>query len=324
MAKFIDKFFGNSKKSELNSSEESYINLEEEQIKDKAAHQEQTVAKNYSKGENLETEGIKFATLDLSLNSVMTTTVSDFQRDFIREELDGLPPVLEGDINIATTYIFDMEDKYEVGIYIRNGVNRPVNLELVPLNIIDKENNIVATKVFNFKEFGLVPPMSARPWKLYFEKEIVKVETLNKDNFKIVFDVNIKAETTVKIEIENIPKNINPTEKQKYIDFLNELPVIAANKVAISTYGLTKDQQGNLEVIVLIRNSTIKEINLENLPVTILAEDGQEIAGGVFDLQDEIIKVTPRKAVLHRFIFPSNSLLIEEFDISKCKIIFSC
>jgi len=323
MAKFIDKFFGNSKKSEPNTSEKSYIKLEEEQIENKVAQQEESSVENFHEGENSEANGRKVATLDLSLNSVMETTVSDFQREFIKEELDELPPVLEGDINIATTYIFDMEDKFEAGIYIRNGLNKQVNLELVPLNILDKDNNIVATKVFNFKELGVVPPMSARPWKLYFEKEIVKVDILNKDDFKIVFDINIQAKATVDIEIENIPENINSREKQKYMDFLNGLPAIAANQVSVSTYSLTKDQEDNLDITLLIRNGSIKEVNLEKLPIKIIAEDGQEVAGGVFDLQGQAIKVSSRKAVLHRFIFPSSSLLSEEFDISKCKVIFS-
>ncbi|KOA20594.1 hypothetical protein CLHOM_07360 [Clostridium homopropionicum DSM 5847] len=323
MAKFIDKFFGNSKKSELNTSEKSYINLEAEQTEKNVGQQEETIMENSSDEENTEANSRKVANLDLSLNAVMETTVSDFQREFIKEELDELPPVLEGDINIATTYIFDMEDKFEAGIYIRNGLDKPVNLELVPLNIIDKENNIVATKVFNFKELGLVPPMSARPWKLYFEKEIVKVETLNKDDFQIVFDMNIQARETVDIEIENIPENINSGEKQKYMDFLNRLPAIAANEFSISTYNLSKDQEGNLEIILLIRNGNINEASLEKLPIKIITENGQDVVEGVFDLQGQAIKVSPRKAVLHRFIFPSNSLLIEEFDISKCKVIFS-
>jgi|GEM_PF-1383259 len=306
MAKFIDKFFGNSKKSELNTGDKSYINLEEKQNEKQVDQSDE-----------------KVATLDLSLNSIMETTVSDFQREFIKEELDELPPILEGEINIASTYIFDMEDKFEAGIYIRNGLNRPVNLELVPLNILDKNNNIVAAKTFNLKELGVVPPMSARPWKLYFEKEIVKVDTLNKDDFQIVFAMNIQAKETVNIEIENIPENINSREKQKYKDFLNGLPSIAANEVSISTYGLTRDQEDNLNITLLIRNGAINEINLEKLPIRIIAEDGQEVAGGVFDLQGQAIKVSPRKAVLHRFIFPSNALLSEEFDVSKCKVIFS-
>lgn len=305
MAKLIDKFFGNGKKSEPNTSEKSYINLEEEK-----------------KENNIDQSQRKVANLDISLNAVMETTVSDFQREFIKEELDELPPVLEGDINIATTYIFDMEDKFEAGIYIRNGLDKPVNLELVPLNILDKNNNIVATKAFNFKELGVIPPMSARPWKLYFEKEIVKVETLNKDDYQIVFDANIKAKVTVEIEIENIPKNINSSEKQKYMDFLNRLPAITASEVSISTYSLAKDQEGNLDITLLIRNGASQEINLEKLPIKIITEDGQGVAEGVFDLQGQSIKVSPRKAILHRFIFPSNSLLIEEFDITKCKVIF--
>lgn len=323
MAKFIDKFFSNSKKSELNTNEKSYINLEREQKENKSIQEEQNINENCSKVENLENEERKIVNLDLSLNAVMETTVSDFQREFIKEELDELPPVLEGEINIATTYIFDMEDKFEAGIYIRNGLNKSVNLELVPLNILDKNNNVVAAKIFNFKELGVVPAMSARPWKLYFEKEIVKVEALNKDDFQIVFDKNIKAKETVDIGIENIPENISAGEKNKYIDFLNGLPAITANEVSISTYSLSKDQEGNLDITLLIRNGALKEINLEKLPIKIIAEDGLEVAYGVFDLQGQSMKVSPRKAVLHRFIFPSSSLLSEEFDISKCKVIFS-
>lgn len=312
MAKFIDKFLGNTKKNETKDDKKPYVNSEENKIKEEVDN-----------SSNSSSEERKIAKLQLSATPEMESTMSDFQKEFILEELEELPPIMEGDLNIWTTYIFDMGDKFEVGVYIRNGLQKPVNLELVPLNITDKENNIVGRKVFNLKEIGIIPSMSARPWKIYFEKEIVQVPALNKDDFKIVFDLNIKAKATVELEIENLPENMNSQEKQKYISFLKNLPAIGPNEISISTYSLTKDQQENLEIILLIRNGSSKQVKLEALPVKVVTMDGQEVVGGIFDFKEEPITINERKAILHRFIFPSENIANQEINLKECKVLFT-
>lgn len=61
---------------------------------------------------------------------------------------------------------------------------------------------------------GEIPPRSVRPWKVYFDKANVKIETLKKDEYRVAFDSRTNAEKVIKVEIENLPENLSYEEKQ--------------------------------------------------------------------------------------------------------------
>src|SRR3712207_645890 len=143
--------------------------------------------------------------LGLSLEPERGQIISKVQKEIIEEDLKNLDPLKENDINISTTYVFDMGDKLEASIFFRNGLSNPINFDELALTLVNSKNEEVATEIFLLREVGTIPGKSARPWKLYFHKEkMVKVPDKLED-CKVIFNKDIKAISTVEVEFENIP-----------------------------------------------------------------------------------------------------------------------
>lgn len=260
---------------------------------------------------------------ELSVHPDIDPTMSDFQKEFLSEELAELPTIKEGDVNIFAAYIFDMGDKYESTIYIRNGLNQEINFENVLLHIVDQNGNVVGSQICDLKELGKIPSMSARPWKIYFDKQNVKVDEINKDDYKIVFDTRIAAKRTIDLKLENMPNNISLQLKEKYEEFLKELPRIQPGQISISTYSLGKDSKDNIVITIMFRNGTSKAVKIDKLPVKVVDKEGNIIVNGTFDLAKEEVKVGARCARLHRFIFPEGSVANKDVDLDECRVEFN-
>ncbi|QPW55873.1 SLAP domain-containing protein [Clostridium botulinum] len=56
--------------------------------------------------------------LGLSLEPERGQIISKVQKEIIEEDLKNLDPLKENDINISTTYVFDMGDKLEASIFL--------------------------------------------------------------------------------------------------------------------------------------------------------------------------------------------------------------
>ena len=69
--------------------------------------------------------------------------MSDFQKDLLKDELAQLPALQSGEVSISGTYAFDMGDKIEVSVYLRNGLSVQINFDKVPLVITNKNGDII-------------------------------------------------------------------------------------------------------------------------------------------------------------------------------------
>lgn len=261
--------------------------------------------------------------IDLSLHPKDEASVSNFQKEFIKEELAELPPINKGEVNIASSYIYDIGESYEASIYIRNGLESEMSFQAVPLSVINSNGEVLASQIFDLIELGNIPPMSARPWKICFNKSSFSAKDIDIKDCKIVFDSNIKALKTVNVTLSNLPEGIGELEKRKYEEFIENLPRLEKNTLSISTYSLEKDNDNNIVITIVIRNGSNKEAKLEKLPVKVVDKDGNIIVSGTFELTDEEIKVGSLSAILHRFIFQSNICVNTEIDLSKCKVSFN-
>lgn len=67
--------------------------------------------------------------IKLSLLEKDQDVMSKVQKEILEEELDELVPIKEGEINVAGIYAYDLGDKYEVKAYLRNGIEKQINLK---------------------------------------------------------------------------------------------------------------------------------------------------------------------------------------------------
>lgn len=241
----------------------------------------------------------------LSLLEKDNVVMSNVQKEILEEELDELVPIKEGQINVAGIYVFDMGEEYEVKLYLRNGLAKEVNFEDVPFRIINSKGETLAYKIFDLRKLGNIPSYAARPWKLYFDKEDdLKVDKIDSDDWKIVFDSNIKALRNIEVEYENLPEGIDESSKKVYDEFLKELPDIKEGEVSFSTFSIGVSKEGTLLVTIVIRNASKKAVNIEKLPMSVKDEKDRLVVSEVFEIDD--LKVMPLKAKVCNFAFKMN------------------
>lgn len=250
----------------------------------------------------LNKEQLKDLDIKLSLLDKDQKVMSNVQKEILKEELDELVPIKEGQVNVAGIYAYDLGDKYEVKVYLRNGMKNEINFEKIPFKIINSKGEVLASQIFDLREMGNIPSYSARPWVLYFDKKNVFVDEIPMDDWKLVFDNSLKALRNLNVDIENLPSGIDEESKKVYTDFLEGLPSLKEGEISFSKFSIGINEDGYLLVTILIRNGCNRKVNIEKLPMTIKDENGNIVVSEVFELND--LDVSAMKGKICNFAFP--------------------
>lgn len=258
--------------------------------------------------------------IELNLNKYDSGVMSDFQKEFIKEELNELPPLEDGQVSINGIYTFDMGDKIEVSIYLRNGSSKQINFHKVPLMIVNKKRDILAKQIMDMSDFGILPAFSARPYKVFFDKTNLFVDTILKDDWEIQFEQSISTVNTVKVEYEGFPGSEHHELEGTFTKFLDELPLIKAGDVNIEVFKILKCMDNSISIVFMIRNGCDTMIKLETLPIIVKDEAGEVVASGVFDIEN--VNVNTHKAKIYDFTITEDYIVNKDFDIDNCKVYF--
>lgn len=240
----------------------------------------------------------------LSLLDKDENVISDVQKEILEDELKELPPIEEGQLNISGIYAYDLGEKIETKVYIRNGLSENLTLGNIPMLIINSKGEILARQVFNLESLGTLPPHSARPAKLYFEKGNIYVDSIPADDWKIVLDGEFDITTKVKTSYEGLPESIEVEDKLVFDKFLDELPELKEGEFSISTFTIGLQKNGNILVTSVMRNATNEPISIDKVPMTVLDSDGRVVKSNLFKLDNFVIN--PSRARICNFAFPTN------------------
>ena len=248
----------------------------------------------------------------LSLPENVDNIVSDVQKEILNDEVAQLSPIKENDINISTVYVFENKSDIEAKVYFRNGLSKKINFEYVPLVMVNSKDEIIAKKIFNLKEVGNLPPDSARPWKLFFDKSEVNMNKFSPEDCKVIFDTGLKAVKYAPITLDE-----SSVGEKKYVsmfqDFMKTLPGVEKGSISISKFKIALQEQGKIIVTLIVRNGCNKSINIEKLPITIKDEKGNIVASGIFETTG--LKVGPMKARVCNFTFNTNANIELEHSV---------
>lgn len=267
------------------------------------------------KANNNEKQEVK---INLSLPNEDEIVMSDFQKDFYKDELKELPPIRTGEVIIDGIYTYDQGDKLEVSVYIRNGLSKNISMDIVPLVITNSKGDILAEQMCNLRDVGVIPTLGGRPFKIYFEKENVFVDKISMEDWNINFKKQIKAVKSVVTQLEGLPENLPYEFIKELNEFIAELPLVKNGQVNISVFKQCKNRDDSISIILLIRNGAAKPIKVEKLPISIEDEQGELVAGGVFDIENIIVNAA--KEMLYTFTLYKEKVINNEADISKCKV----
>ncbi|MCY6959368.1 SLAP domain-containing protein [Clostridium brassicae] len=262
----------------------------------------------------------KIVDTEISIHPSMEDRISKFQKECLVEEAEALPPIKEGEVDVNTDFIFDLGDKYEVSVFIRNGLPKPVNLEKIPFKVVNKKEEVLGSKIFDLREMGQIPPRTVRPWKVYFDKEDIKLGENDLKDLRIIFDTRLKAERTINVTFENLPLGIKGEHRRKYEKFLQSLPLLRLGQVSMTAYKVEKTKDDGIAVEVVIRNGRANGIDVERIPLSIYDSKENLVASGIFYLKD--VKVSPFKARIYSFTFSKDELIREDIRLNEWRVDF--
>ncbi|MBP2033731.1 SLAP domain-containing protein [Clostridium algifaecis] len=250
------------------------------------------------------TDKSQYVSTKLSLLEKDNVVISDVHKEILEDEIKELPPIKEGQLNVSGVYIYDQGDKFEVKIYVRNGVSDNLNLEDIPLVIKNSKDEILAAQTFDLRGLGQLPPHSVRPIKVYFDKENVKVDSIPNDDWEIALNGTFKITTRVKTSYEGLPEKISDEDRLVFEEFLESLPELEEGEFSISTFSIGINTDGVILVTCVMRNAAPKPITLNKVPMTLLNEEKKIVNSNEFELDN--FTVSPYRARVCNFAFKTN------------------
>lgn len=218
--------------------------------------------------------------LDLSLRPTEEVRTSKVVRDVYKEEISGLHGIDEGIINIDTSYVVRVDEGYEAMVFIRNATEFDMELNYPCLIVANNNSQILLQQIFDGKDLGKIPPHSARPWKILFDKTYLP-ESVDLKGLEVSFR---KQRPFVEAGESAVGfKSIDGVDDEKAIDIIDynyKLPILKDGEVNFSMYSL-EIIDGFLNFNIIIRNSTkdtfvdpetLKPI-VEKLPIGVYKND---------------------------------------------------
>jgi SLAP domain-containing protein len=264
--------------------------------------------------------------IDINLYLPDGEGVSFLKKKIFQEELDRINkqfPLQENQININKTYMVDRENALEVGFFIRSTVKKDICIGEADLGIENINKEIVISQKFNFKELGVIPSYCGIPVAVHFNKHgNDKFYNVEGYSLKFVNLDSLQSFLSVNSEIENLSANLSFEEEKEILDYVHKLEVLKKNEISLSVFKLTKNESGGIAIEVLVRNGYENEAKLEKIPISIFNENNVIIARSVFENPDGIVKVSPYKSKLVKFVFESSNIYISDYELSKCKVLY--
>jgi len=239
---------------------------------------------------------------------------SQYVLRFLNNEL---PPLKPNQISLAGIELRPEENKLIVSAFVRNSLAKGIRLSETSLLLIGPNGEQLARKVFNLADLGEIPAKSSRPWHFVFDKSDLLSEKIPSQGWKLAFELKKPATHCLDLH-ETWEKAIPQEEKAKLEKMVEGLPALKQGEVNFLGLQAKENENGGLNITVLIRNGNTKNIQIHQLPLLVEDASGAVVAKGGFTLDNFEIKANTSKP--WTFIFPKELVLIEKTDLSKWKV----
>ncbi|MRX72161.1 accessory Sec system S-layer assembly protein [Bacillus lacus] len=226
-----------------------------------------------------------------------------------------LLPMKENQINITGIKLESFEDFFSVTAFVRSTVSEPLKFEMLQLLLLDAEENIVARESFDMYQFGDLPANSSRPWKFFFPaSSIEEGKKVPEEGWVLAFELKKKQEHKL-----DLGENAFSEEQSRNLQALMEkMPPVKQNEVNFIGLNAGLAPSKELHVTLLIRNGSLNDVQLEQLPLMVTDAANDVVAQGVFQLKDFTVKANTSKP--WSFVFPTALLRKEEPDLSSWRV----
>lgn len=112
----------------------------------------------------------------LELEQAWEDGLSAEQKDALAKAVEGMPKLKPREVNFAGFQVVKQEDgSIAASIFIRNGHSKQINIEKLPLELIDATGEMVAKGSFDLAPLS-VKANTSKPWTFIYPKEMVTKE----------------------------------------------------------------------------------------------------------------------------------------------------
>ncbi|WOV88315.1 accessory Sec system S-layer assembly protein [Sporosarcina oncorhynchi] len=112
----------------------------------------------------------------LELEQAWEDGLSTEQKDALAKAVEGMPKLKPREVNFAGFQVKTQDDgSIAASIFIRNGHSKQINIEKLPLELIDATGEMVAKGSFDLAPLS-VKANTSKPWTFIYPKEMVQKE----------------------------------------------------------------------------------------------------------------------------------------------------
>ncbi|MGG3855729.1 accessory Sec system S-layer assembly protein [Caldifermentibacillus hisashii] len=229
---------------------------------------------------------------------------------------NDLPPLKPYQLSLSGIELTKIPNALIVTAFIRNSLPKAINLQELPLILLDENQEIIAQHVFDGNQLGEIPAESSMPWNFTFPKETIKKDAFSTENWTLAFNL---AYTKHYLDLDESWEKALPQEEiERLQKIVEQLPKLKENELNLTGLQANIADNGDLHITVLIRNGSDKNMNLEKIPLRVVDATGDIIAEGGFSLNNFTVKANTTKP--WTFIFPDSLIKKENIDLSRWSV----
>lgn len=244
--------------------------------------------------------------------------LSKLSEDILKEEIEALPKIEKGKISFDTIYIYNLGDKIEAKILIRNAMDSPINFQLITLGIQDENNEILITQLIDLSEMAAIPPMHVRPYTIYFDMINLDSKLEINDKCKVIFvSKNINAFESSKSNIGYIDSPMRMEERILIHNYIKSMPPVIKNQISFKIYEKATDMEGNYYIILLVTNSFEKGAALD--PFRIVFSNHLGISQAVKEVNEKII-IKSNATNAYKIFLEEKDIIDPKLSIDICNV----
>ncbi|AZB44564.1 accessory Sec system S-layer assembly protein [Bacillus sp. FJAT-42376] len=229
-----------------------------------------------------------------------------------------LDPLEESQLSIAGVKLEAYEEFFSITSLIRSTVSKPIQFEMLQLLLLDENQEVVARETFDMERFGELPPNTARPWRFIFGVDtLLEGKDIPSGNWTIAFELKKKNEHVLDLD-PSWKEGLTPEQTKRLEQMVQNMPPMGANELNMMGLEASLNPAGDLKISLLIRNGSLNNIKLEQVPLTVEDAAGDIVAAGVF--KTESLEVKGNTSKPWSFVFPKEMVKKENPDFTSWRV----
>lgn len=245
-------------------------------------------------------------------------TISKLSDQVLMEEVNLLPNIEEGNVDFHTMYVFDLGEKIEAKILIRNANKNSVNFQFVEFGLANESGKVITSQKVDLSKSSSLPPFSIRPLSIFFNKENIKQDVIINNDFKVLFLAdNIETFKAKELQLVFADENLNVNEKAVVSSYSKDMSKISEDKIVFNICSKDINNKKKPFVIIIISNSYSKSLIIDGF--NIIFRNYLGIPQAIKRVNFKIYLKDLSKSA-YKFYIEAEDIINPEFDIRNCEI----